>query len=205
MSATRKVQCGECGALVDEPADTPADERKPCPKCGSTRRAFSLTLEAAITATSSITRSVSRVPTAAVKATSSITASVIRAPAVAARPTERMQEAGFRVMWYRWPDGLLLVLVHNDGDDPRSRRAPPAAERPPLARSEPPPKLHARLAGDAVEDGHQRSTSGSRRLPPQRLDRREVARGGTSGRSSARAAFPSTPFRRAREVGHCCR
>ena len=37
------ISCGECGTvLYDEPANLPVAARKPCPRCGSTKRAFSL-------------------------------------------------------------------------------------------------------------------------------------------------------------------
>ena len=34
------VRCGKCNVLLNEPSDIPPDERKPCPECGSTARAF---------------------------------------------------------------------------------------------------------------------------------------------------------------------
>ncbi len=37
MSRT-EITCGECGELIDEPASTPIDERKPCPRCRSSER-----------------------------------------------------------------------------------------------------------------------------------------------------------------------
>ena len=37
------VSCGECGTvLYNEPSDLPPVDRQPCPKCGSTKRAFSV-------------------------------------------------------------------------------------------------------------------------------------------------------------------
>jgi rubrerythrin len=55
------VSCGECGTvLYDEPADHPLADRKPCPRCGSTKRAFSvqasvnLNLSAALSARASV-------------------------------------------------------------------------------------------------------------------------------------------------------
>jgi DNA-directed RNA polymerase subunit RPC12/RpoP len=33
-----KITCTDCGAAIDEPVDTPIEERKPCPKCGSKMR-----------------------------------------------------------------------------------------------------------------------------------------------------------------------
>jgi len=36
--ATTEVCCGECGATLGEPSGLPAEERKPCPNCGSLRR-----------------------------------------------------------------------------------------------------------------------------------------------------------------------
>src|SRR5579859_4770066 len=36
------VQCGRCGAFVNEPANLPGDQRKACSSCGSTTRHFSV-------------------------------------------------------------------------------------------------------------------------------------------------------------------
>jgi hypothetical protein len=52
--------------------------------------------------------------TVVAKANVSAVAKVIAAPVVAARSSERIEEAGFKVTWYRYEDGLLLVLVHDD-------------------------------------------------------------------------------------------
>src|SRR5436309_6308790 len=112
MSDARTVECGQCGTIIDEPTDTPAEDRQPCPKCGSTRRTFNLALASAITATSSIS------------------AIVIRAPEPATEPTERLEEYGFRVTWRRYPDGLYFIEVHDAAgnlldvawsDDPEDR------------------------------------------------------------------------------------
>jgi hypothetical protein len=109
VSDTRTVECGACGTIIDEPTDTPAEERQPCPECGSTSRTFNLGLASAITATSSMS------------------ATVIRAPEAATGPTEHLEEFGFKVTWRRYPDGLYFVEVHDDagnlldvggGDDP---------------------------------------------------------------------------------------
>ncbi len=32
------VKCQDCGEVLNEPTDTPVDERNPCPKCGSKAR-----------------------------------------------------------------------------------------------------------------------------------------------------------------------
>jgi hypothetical protein len=36
------VACKECGTPLDEPSDTPIDDRDGCPKCGSMARAFAV-------------------------------------------------------------------------------------------------------------------------------------------------------------------
>ena len=40
--ASQTVQCGACGALLAETLNLPAEQRKPCPSCGSTARHFSV-------------------------------------------------------------------------------------------------------------------------------------------------------------------
>lgn len=39
------ISCKECGILLDELPNTPIEERKPCPKCGSIVRTFTVQLE----------------------------------------------------------------------------------------------------------------------------------------------------------------
>lgn len=39
------VACGNCGRGLVEPSDLPADQREPCPICGSTARSFSTTVQ----------------------------------------------------------------------------------------------------------------------------------------------------------------
>jgi hypothetical protein len=34
------VKCASCDLILDEPSDLPAENRQPCPRCGSTARAF---------------------------------------------------------------------------------------------------------------------------------------------------------------------
>ena len=46
------TKCGQCGASINERSDTPAEERRPCPNCGSTTREFASS--AALVATSSV-------------------------------------------------------------------------------------------------------------------------------------------------------
>jgi len=36
--ASTTVHCAKCGAVIDEPANTKPENRKPCPTCGSTAR-----------------------------------------------------------------------------------------------------------------------------------------------------------------------
>lgn len=40
--ASQAVQCGACGAFVNEPANLPSNQRKGCPYCGSTTRHFNV-------------------------------------------------------------------------------------------------------------------------------------------------------------------
>lgn len=40
-AAAGQTRCADCGHRIDEPSDTPAEKRTPCPKCGSTTRSFS--------------------------------------------------------------------------------------------------------------------------------------------------------------------
>jgi restriction system protein len=42
------VFCNSCGISIEEPRDLKADERKPCPKCGSRSRRYSVSSEIAI-------------------------------------------------------------------------------------------------------------------------------------------------------------
>ena len=42
------VKCNDCGTILDEPSDTPAGERTPCPSCGSKARLFEVKLENSI-------------------------------------------------------------------------------------------------------------------------------------------------------------
>lgn len=41
-----QVSCGECGQSLDEPSDTPVDQRQPCPNCGSKARSVAILLTA---------------------------------------------------------------------------------------------------------------------------------------------------------------
>jgi len=56
--------CGNCGETLTEPASTPVEKRQPCPKCGSTRRNFSVELTASVTASASVTATVVTYPNA---------------------------------------------------------------------------------------------------------------------------------------------
>ena len=40
------VKCNKCGQLIDQAVDTPLNQRKPCPSCGSTARRIEMELEA---------------------------------------------------------------------------------------------------------------------------------------------------------------
>jgi len=56
--------CGNCGETLTEPASTPFEKRQPCPKCGSTRRNFSVELTASVTASASVTATLVTYPNA---------------------------------------------------------------------------------------------------------------------------------------------
>jgi hypothetical protein len=43
------TSCSVCGAVIDEPASTPVEERRPCPSCGSTARTFSAHVHESVT------------------------------------------------------------------------------------------------------------------------------------------------------------
>jgi hypothetical protein len=49
-----EVQCGKCGRVLEESADTPHDLRKPCPNCGSPTRQFNVTVTAKLELSGSI-------------------------------------------------------------------------------------------------------------------------------------------------------
>src|SRR4029453_356407 len=42
------VRCGKCGLMLDESPDTPPPERRGCPRCGLTARAFEVNLGVAV-------------------------------------------------------------------------------------------------------------------------------------------------------------
>jgi hypothetical protein len=48
------VVCNSCGVELDESASVSAEERQPCPQCGSLARAFSVTLKSTVTARPSL-------------------------------------------------------------------------------------------------------------------------------------------------------
>ncbi len=43
------MTCGQCGEVLDEPSDTPVEDRTPCPSCGSKGRHFKKELTSAST------------------------------------------------------------------------------------------------------------------------------------------------------------
>lgn len=45
---SHQVCCKDCGAPIDEPSNTPADQRAPCPSCGSTTRLIKKELTATL-------------------------------------------------------------------------------------------------------------------------------------------------------------
>jgi hypothetical protein len=42
------VKCGDCGQFLPENASTPIENRKPCPRCGSAKRAVSVDIQATV-------------------------------------------------------------------------------------------------------------------------------------------------------------
>jgi hypothetical protein len=109
----KRVTCGQCGRTLPERSDLPPETRPPCPQCGSTTRTFLVGLQGEITPRGSLTAELRAEP--------------IAAPEPAQPATADMLEAGYRVVWYCYPDGLFLVQVYSDtgelvdaggGDDP---------------------------------------------------------------------------------------
>ena len=56
--------CGNCGERLNEPPSTAVEQRQPCPKCGSTRRNFSVELTASVTVSASVTATLITYPNA---------------------------------------------------------------------------------------------------------------------------------------------
>lgn len=56
--------CGNCGEPLAEPANTPAESRQACPKCGSMRRSFSVEMTGSLTVSGSVTATVITYPKA---------------------------------------------------------------------------------------------------------------------------------------------
>ena len=56
--------CGNCGEPLTEPPSIPVAKRQPCPKCGSTRRNFSVEMTASVTASASFSATVITYPKA---------------------------------------------------------------------------------------------------------------------------------------------
>ena len=61
--------CGNCGEPLAEPANTPLEKRQPCPKCGSTRRNFSVEMRASIKVSASVNVEVITYPKASLTIT----------------------------------------------------------------------------------------------------------------------------------------
>jgi hypothetical protein len=108
------VTCGQCGRTLPERSDILPESRPPCPQCGSTTRTFLVHLAGSLTAKGSLSTNVTVEPIA---------------PPESAQPkTADMIEAGYKVVWYCYPDGLYLVQLYDDntgelldaggGDDP---------------------------------------------------------------------------------------
>ncbi len=58
--------CGNCGEPLTELASISVEKRQPCPKCGSTRRTFSVEMTATVTASASCTATLITYPKALV-------------------------------------------------------------------------------------------------------------------------------------------
>jgi hypothetical protein len=58
--------CGNCGELLTEAANTPIEHRKPCPKCDSTCRNFSVEMTCSLAVSGSVTATVITYPKALV-------------------------------------------------------------------------------------------------------------------------------------------
>jgi len=56
--------CGNCGELLTEPVSSSDEKRPPCPKCGSTRRSFSVEMHASIKMSASFNAEVITYPMA---------------------------------------------------------------------------------------------------------------------------------------------
>lgn len=56
--------CGYCGEPLTESASTSVEKRRPCPKCGSTSRNFSVEITASVTASGSFTATLISYPKA---------------------------------------------------------------------------------------------------------------------------------------------
>ena len=64
QAVAESTACGNCGEPLTEPASTPVEKRQPCPKCGSTRRNFSVEMTASVTVSGSLTATVITYPKA---------------------------------------------------------------------------------------------------------------------------------------------
>ena len=60
----RHITCAQCGTAFDESADTPLQNRAPCPNCGSVNRTIHVTGVAAVAMTATATLTVGRPQTA---------------------------------------------------------------------------------------------------------------------------------------------
>ncbi|WP_018175533.1 MULTISPECIES: zinc ribbon domain-containing protein [unclassified Thioalkalivibrio] len=56
--------CGNCGETLTELGSTSVEKRQPCPRCGSTRRNFSVEITDSVTASASVTATVVTYPNA---------------------------------------------------------------------------------------------------------------------------------------------
>ena len=63
-ATAESIACGNCGETITESASTPVEIRSPCPKCGSTRRAFSVEVTDSISVSASITATLVTYPRA---------------------------------------------------------------------------------------------------------------------------------------------
>ena len=97
-------QCAECKATLAEPPDVPADKRKPCPECGSTRRVISASGGLVV----GVNITVGAPAATASAGTGSPTVSI----------GEALENAGFDLQWLRLSEGgAWLVRVFDRRGD----------------------------------------------------------------------------------------
>jgi hypothetical protein len=94
------VACGNCGRKLEERSDLPAEQREPCPVCGSTARSFSVTVSAAVGVASALS---------AVAHVGSVPAADQTPEAAAIRGRHQAT-----LDWYKLEDGHWMLHVLNE-------------------------------------------------------------------------------------------